>query len=110
MSVGYQQFHQFDCKVSSGIDNNFSLQYPDTSDDNGIDGLFDFALFPENGSSLVGGTDSFFESSFGEPSIHPASNPSDILEPFDTSFFDMQPGAGATITVSDAKGLAAECA
>ncbi|TID24926.1 putative helicase [Venturia nashicola] len=85
------------------------LQY--ISDDNGIDGsLFDFALFPENGSNLVGGTESFFESSFGEPSTHLSSNPSDLLEPLDASFFDMQPGAGATITVSDAKGLAAECA
>ncbi|RDI88507.1 putative helicase [Venturia inaequalis] len=96
------------CDLQCGLDNNFSLQYPDIPDDNAIDGsLFDFALFPENGSDLVGGTESFFESSFGEPSTHLSSNPSDLLEPLDASFFDMQPSAGATLTVSDAKGLAA---
>ncbi|QDS75489.1 hypothetical protein FKW77_004644 [Venturia effusa] len=56
---------------------------------------------------LVGGTESFFESSFGDPSSHVPSNPSDDLEPLDANLFDMQPSAGATLTVSDAKGLAA---
>jgi len=105
VSVGYQQFHHFDAKVPNSLDHHHSLQYPDLNDDGSLDNLFDFNLFPDSGNSLVGGTESFFDSSFGEPTH--LSSTSDLMEPLDAGIFDMQPGAGATSTVSDAPGFAA---
>jgi len=80
--------------------------------DGNVDTLFDFDLFPDGGHSLVDGTESFFDSSFDGSASHTAlsGNSNDLLEPIDAAFFDLQPGAGATFTVCDAPGIAAESA
>ena len=92
----------------AGLSHTVQLQgHPD---DSNVETFFDFDLFPT--SNPFPGSDSFFDESFEGPAItssHPA-NPNDTLDPFDGSIFDLQPGAGATLAVCDAPGIAAESA
>jgi len=111
VSVGYhQQLPHLDAKFSLGAELSHPHQHTDLLDDGTYNTLFDFDLFPDGGNSLVGTTESFFDSSFESSASHSTltGNPNDILEPFGASTFDLQPGAGATFTVCDAPGIAAE--
>jgi hypothetical protein len=114
VSVGYrQQLPQFnDAKLPISAESHHALQYSDIPDDGNFDCMFDFALFPEGSTSQVGGTESFFDSSFDGSASHTAlaGNTEDFMEHFDAGNFDLQPGAGATLAVCDAPGLAAESA
>jgi hypothetical protein len=110
VSVGYHQaLPHLDAKLSAGAEPTHLPQYADLPDDGTYNTLFDFDLFPEGGNGLVGTTESFFDSSFESSASHTAlgGNPND-LELFGSGIFDLQPGAGATLTVSDAPGIAAE--
>jgi hypothetical protein len=111
VSVGYhQQLPHLDAKLSLGAELPHPHQYSDLPDDGTYNTLFDFDLFPDGGNGLVGTTESFFDSSFESSASNTTltGNPNDIMDPFGASLFDLQPGAGATLTVSDAPGIAAE--
>jgi len=118
VSVGFHPFHLLDGntnpgKLSLGAELHHSVQFPDPHDEGGVDTFFDFALFPDSTQQFAG-SDSFFDESFDGSASHGAqsggNNPGDALEQLDGSLFDLQPGAGATLAVSDAPGLAAESA
>jgi len=118
VSVGFHPFHLLDGnnnpgKLSLSSELAHSVQFPDSHDDGNVDTFFDFALFPDSTQQFAA-SDSFFDESFDGSASHGAqpsgSNPGDALEPLDGSLFDLQPGAGATLAVSDAPGLAAESA
>jgi hypothetical protein len=104
VSVGFFPINlSGDCgnaKVPGSATFDHSFQFPDPQED----GLFDFALFPND-------TDSFFTEGFDSTASREVPASVDKIENTETvssAFFDLQPGAGALFESCDAQAIATE--